>query len=108
MKKRNLIIILSVIGIIAILTGSILLIKNKELKENQIQILDATFSSNTEPEMFYEDDKFLYYFECKKSTSIYVKFPNGDKKLVVNALDEKLVTIDELIKAGLKVHKKAK
>jgi len=108
MKKRKIIIVLSALGVISVIIGGILLKKNIELEKNQIKILDATYSCNKESEKFYEDNKYIYYFSCKKSNSIYVKFPNGDKKLVVTALEEELVTIDELIKAGLEVHKKEK
>ena len=47
-------------------------------------------------------------FPCIQSKSIYVKFENGNKMLVVDALEENKVTIKELINAGLKVYKKEK
>ena len=56
-------------------------------------------------EKFYEDDKYTYSFPCIKSSSVFVKFPDGKKVLVVKALEEELVTIDELINAGLEVYK---
>ena len=109
MKKKSIIIILS-IAIIFILTISIILLfKNKELKEKtDIQIIDATFSCVEAPEKFYEDKKYIYSFPCIQSKSVYVKFENGNKMLVVDALNQEKVTIDELIEAGLKVRKNTK
>ena len=40
--------------------------------------------------------------------TLELKFENGNKMLVVDALSEKKITINELIDAGLKVHKEAK
>lgn len=105
MKKRKIIITLFIIlGAIAIILGCILLKKNKE-SEKKIEILDATYICAEALEKFYEDEKFEYYFTCMKSGSVYVKFANSNKMLVVTALEEELVTIEELLDAGLKVHK---
>ena len=57
---------------------------------------------------FYEDNKYIYYFPCKKSNSVYVKFSNGNKMLVTDALFQDKVTISELISAGLLVKKQKK
>jgi len=59
-------------------------------------------------EKFYEDDKYTYSFPCVQSSSTYVKFENGNKMLITDALEAKKVTIDELIDAGLKVYKQEK
>lgn len=108
MKKKS-IIILS-IAIIFILTISIILLfKNKELKEKtDIQIIDATYNCVEALEKFYEDEKYIYSFPCIQSKTIFVKFENGNKMLVVDALNQEKVTIDELIEAGLKVRKNTK
>lgn len=106
--KKKLIIIISLVAIIAIVLGVFLSIKNKNLEKNSIKIIDATYSCNQSREKFYEDDNYVYYFPCIKSTSIFVKFPNGNKILVVKALEDNKVTIDELIKAGLEVIKEDK
>lgn len=106
--KKKLIIIISLVAIFAIVLGVFLSIKNKNLEKNSIKIIDATYSCNQSREKFYEDDNYVYYFPCVKSTSIFVKFPNGNKILVVKALEENKVTIDELIKAGLEVIKEDK
>ena len=108
MKKKS-IIILSIAIIIILTISLILLFKNKELKEKpNIEIIDATYSCVENLEKFYEDDKYIYSFPCVKSKSIFVKFENGNKMLVVDALEDEKVTIDELIAAGLEVRKTTK
>lgn len=106
--RKKCIVILSVLTIITIIVGIGLAIKNKNLEKNKIEIIDATYSCAQSLEKFYEDDNYVYYFPCMQSTSVFVKFPNGNKLLVTKALEDNKVTIDELIKAGLKVYSKEK
>ena len=108
MKQKTAIISLAIVSIIAIIIGVILLCKNIVLAKSNIEIIDATYNCNKSQELFYEDDEYKYYFPCLKSSSVYVKFENGNKLLVVDALEENKVTIDELIKAGLEVIKEKK
>ena len=110
MKKKSIIIIILSIAIIFILTISIILLfKNKELKEKStIQIIDATYNCVEALEPFYEDDNSIYSFPCIQSKTIFVKFENGNKMLVVDALNQEKITIDELIEAGLKIRKNTK
>lgn len=108
MRKKNIFIILISLAVIALLIGIILAFKNKELRRNQIQIIDASYMCSQSLEKFYEDDKYTYSFPCIKSSSVFVKFPNGNKMLVIKALEEDKVTIDELISAGLEVVKNEK
>lgn len=104
MKKKS-IIILSISGVFILILGIILLTKNNIIKKQpKLQIIDATYSCAQTPEKFYEDDSHIYSFPCIQSTSVYVKFENGNKMLVVDALNSKEVTIDELIDAGLKIN----
>ena len=105
MKKKS-IIILAVLGVIILILGIILLKTNKNLlkEKSKIQIIDATFSCVQVKEKFYEDNKHIYSFPCVKSNSIYVKFENGNKMLIVEALNSDAVSIDELINAGLEVY----
>lgn len=108
MNKKS-ITILSILGVIILIIGIIIFSKNEILKKKStLEIIDATYSCQQSPEKFYEDNNYIYSFPCVKSDSIYVKFENGNKMLVVNALEEKKVSIDELIDAGLKVYKKEK
>lgn len=107
--NKKFIITLSILGIIILIAGIILLNKNEKIeKENQIEIIDATYTCAEVPEKFYENDKYTYYFPCVKSSSVYVKLSNGNKMLVTNALSEEKVTIDELLDAGLEVIKEKK
>ena len=110
MKKNKTIIILFILTLIIIGLALILTFKNHELSHNKIKIIDVT--ENCKPgitsERFYEDDNYIYLFPCVKSSSVFVKFANGNKMLVIKALEEKKVTIDELINAGLEIEKKKK
>ncbi len=105
MKKKIGIILILVIAVFSILLGIILSIKNNKLEKSKVEIIDATYSCAQVIEKFYEDNKYTYHFSCAKSASTFVKFSNGKKMLVTKALDEKLVTIDELEKAGLEFYK---
>lgn len=106
--KNKTIKILLIIASIVIIIGLIFLKKNHDNKNNQIEIIDATYICDNYQELFYEDDKYTYYFPCTKSTSIYIKYKNGNKYLVTKALEEKKTTIEELLKNGLEVIKKEK
>lgn len=109
MNKKKSIIVISVLGLIILIIGIILLNKNNIIKnKSKLQIIDATYTCADAIEKFYEDDKYVYSFPCVKSDSVFVKFENGNKMLVVQALEEEKVTIDELLNAGLDVYKKEK
>jgi len=107
--KKKFVIVLFLFGIIIFVIGiSILFNSNNMSSKTNIEIIDATYMCNNSIEDFYEDDKYVYSFPCVKSSSVYVKFENGNKMLVVDALEEKKVTINELVAAGLDVYKKEK
>lgn len=108
MRNKRIFIVLIILAFIALIIGVILSFKTKELRSNRIQIIDASYMCSETLEKFYEDDNYTYSFPCIKSSSVFVKFPNGNKMLVIKALEEDKVTIDELIKAGLEVVKKEK
>ena len=107
--KKKYVIILSVLGAVILLTAIILLTQNNILKnKSKLQIIDATYKCTEVKEKFYEDDKYIYSFPCIQSNFVYVKFENGNKMLVVDALTNEKVTIEELIDAGLEVYKEKK
>ena len=108
MKKNKIVILIIVLTLIIVIGGLLLFKKNKDLSEKQIKIIDASYKCNKVKEIFYEDDNYIYSFPCEQSSATYVKFPNGNKMLVITALEEKKVTIDELIKAGLNINKDKK
>ena len=108
MKKNKIIIILIGLAIVILVLALILFRVNKKISDSQIKIIDASYQGNNIKEIFYEDDNYVYSFPCVQSSATYVKFANGNKMLVVTALEEEKVTIDELIKAGLNINKEAK
>ena len=108
MSRKKFIIIVMSLGIIALILGIIFKGVIESSSNNKIEIIDATFSCGNSPQEFYRDDKYIYYFPCQKSKSIYVKYSNGNKELVVSALENKNVTISQLEKAGLKFYKNEK
>lgn len=109
MKKNIILIILITLTVGIIIIGLILFNKNRELENSKVKIIDATYPPcSSSYEKFYEDNGYNYYFTCSKSDSVFVKFSNGNKMLVTNALKENKVTINELIDAGLDVYKEKK
>lgn len=108
--KKKFIITISILGIIILIISIILLTKNNIINKNKskLQIIDATYACTKIEEKFYEDDKYIYYFPCIKRQSIFVKFENGNKMLITNALESNKVTINELLDAGLEVIKQEK
>ena len=58
MKKKRIIILLIILAIIAIILGIFLLKKNVEMRNNKIEIIDASYMCAEALEQFYEDDVF--------------------------------------------------
>ena len=109
MKKRIILIILIVLTIGLIILGVVLYNKNRELEKNKIRIIDATYPAcSSSYEKFYEDDIYVYYLTCSKSDSVFVKFPNGNKMLLVKALTEDKVKISEITDTELSIYKEKK
>ncbi len=106
MKSKIMIITLAVLSIIAIIIGIVFLNKNIALTKSNLEIIDATYSCVKYKEKIYEDDEYIYYSPCQNSNSLFVKFKDTNSKILVkNALEEKKVTIKELLDAGLDVEK---
>ena len=107
--NKKVVIVISSLGLIILILGLIFFGTNVVIKnKNSIQVIDATYACVKSNEKFYEDDEYVYYFPCVKSKSIYVKFSNGNKMLIVDALENEMVTIDALLDAGLDVYKQKK
>ena len=102
MNKKLIVTILLSVAIIAVIIGVIFMFKNN-LARNKIEIIDAKYNCDGFLEKFYEDDEYIYSFPCTMSTSTFVKFSNGNKMLVTQALEEEKVTIKDLLNAGLEV-----
>ena len=47
-------------------------------------------------EEFYQDDEYIYYYNCIKSSYILVKFKDGFQMTVEEALKKDLITIKDL------------
>ena len=108
-KNKLIIIILCILTVIAIIIGVIFLCKNIALTNSNIEIIDATYTCNKVKEKIAEDNVYVYYLPCQKINSVFVKFKNNNSKVLIrDALSNKEVTIDELIKAGLEVIKEKK
>ena len=68
-------------------------------------IVDETTECAEALEEIYRDDEYIYYLPCIKSSTIFLKYNNGEKTNIKKALDGEKVTIDKLIKEGLNVYK---
>ena len=112
MKNKKLIILFIVLTVIILALSLLLHKKNDELSRQQIKVINAGYNPQDKcsgpKEIFYEDDNYVYSFPCIQSSSTYVKFPNGNKMLVIKALEEEKVTINELESAGLIINKDKK
>ncbi|HHX68582.1 MAG TPA: hypothetical protein GX708_11085 [Gallicola sp.] len=72
---------------------------------NEFTIIDETEVCDQALEEIYRDDEYIYYLPCIKSSTIFLKYNNGEKTNIKKALDGEKVTIDKLIKEGLNVYK---
>lgn len=91
------------------MSGVIFLISANEIsKTGKLDIIDATFACNNVPEKFYEDEKYEYYFPCNKSGSVFVELDNNIKMLVVDALEDGKINIDDLMNSDLEIYKEKK
>lgn len=82
-------------------------IKNPNLNSNYI-LVDETEMCATALEKIYEEGIYVYYLPCIQSEAIFLKYEDGTKISVKDALDNHIVTIDDLISKGLNVHKEYK
>ena len=105
--KKKPVIVISLLGLIILVIGIIVLCINKVIfNSNKIEVFDATYKCVPGGVIFYEDDNNIYSFPCANSLrSVYVKFENDNKMLVVDALENEMITIDELVKADKKGNK---
>lgn len=71
----------------------------------EIANVDETTICAQALEEIYRDDKYIYYLPCIKSETVFLKYNNGEKINIKKALDDEKITIDKLIKEGLKVYK---
>ena len=50
---------------------------------------------------FYEDEKYIYYWECMKNSYMIVKYNNGFEETIEHALKEEHIDIQILDKFGI-------
>ncbi len=72
--------------------------------ENDFIIVDETDNCDEVLEEIYRDNKHIYFLPCIQSTTIFLKYDNGEKITIKDALDKQKVSIEILIKKGLKVY----
>lgn len=76
--------------------------------QNKITIEDRSSDYCAQAiEYYYEDDNYHYYFTCIKSSSVYV-IKDGKEYTIKYALNNNIVTMNELIEAGFKPLKESK
>lgn len=83
-------------------------IKDAIIGNNKITIIDRSSGNCPQAiEYYYEDSEYKYYFTCIISGSIFVKV-DGVEYNIKTALNNKIVTMNDLIEAGFKPLKKSK
>lgn len=83
--------------------------KNLEEYDNyynyRLEIVDDFLYCDGEKELFFEDEYYEYYFNCKKSDNVYAVINGNEKYLVKDLLNgnnkDYYITIDKMKDAGL-------
>ena len=73
--------------------------------EGKFEIIDNTDACAEALEEIYRDDEYIYYLPCVKSNNITIVMKDGNEYPIRIALENNLVTINELIARGLGVFK---
>lgn len=81
--------------------GSWFMNYSKDFESDILEIVDRTveindFACDTMLEKFYEDDNYIYYFDCVKSNYVVVKFKDNSQMTVEEALKIKKISIKDL------------
>lgn len=82
-------------------------IKNPNLNSDYV-LADETELCPSALEKIYEEGIYAYYLPCIQSDTIFLVYEDGTKISVNDALNNKLIDIDDLIAKGLKVYKEYK
>lgn len=80
---------------------------NQSKKITIIDKSDPNTSCASAIEYYYEDNEYKYYFTCIKSPNIYIKIDNEEYNIKY-ALNNHIVTIEELESSGFKPLKESK
>ena len=82
--------------------------RNEINNSNSIKIIDRSNGECLQViDYFYEDEDYKYFFNCYKSGSIYIII-NDHEYLLKEALNNNIITINDLEKNGIKLNKEAK
>lgn len=78
---------------------------NSNIDDNDYKIINTTEKCVEEKEKIYEDNLYIYYLPCISSQNISLKYKDGKTILLTEAIEQKIVTIEELVNNGLKLEK---
>lgn len=88
LDRKDWIKVISVIVIFLIIVFSFIVIKNNDVNNSySIEFIDESTACKEEKEKFYENEKYIYYFNCLKSDKVYVRFNGKDKYLLKDILN---------------------
>lgn len=78
-----------------------------------IELVDKTkeiadFACNETLESFYEDDDYIYFWNCIKNKYMIVKYENGLEETISDALKNKTITISDLDRYNINYLKQEK
>jgi hypothetical protein len=77
------------------------------LDSPEFSIVDETEMCASALELIWSDYLYEYYLPCIKSSNIKIKFESSEV-LLIDALEEHKITIEELISGGLSIYKETK
>ena len=78
----------------------------KPLARGDFKVVDNAGTCAQSLEEIYRDKTYIYYLSCQKSNSVFIEFDNGEKYPIKEALENGLVTPDQIINKGYKLTKK--
>ena len=68
-------------------------------------VIEDTYGGGDERDMFFEDDYFLsqcrYYLDTKRADRVFVVLDNMDRMTIGQALEQRRVTVEQLVAHGL-------
>ena len=80
---------------------------------DKYEIVDKTkeiddFACAQALEDFYEDEEYVYYWNCIKNSYMVVRYSNGEEKLISKALEEGIISIEDLDRFDISYYKDEK
>lgn len=113
LNKKDWLKVISVTVIFLIIVLAFIVIKNNDTDNNySIEFIDESTVCKEEKEKFYENEKYIYYFNCLKSDKVYVRFNGKDKYLLKDILNNNTtkyeITENDLEYPGIGIIKEPK